>query len=187
MITQVSSFDFWRDPIALIDSYQLVKQEVPEVQLAIVASMTSEMLQGWTYYKQAAQHGGDDPDIHLLSSLAGVGNLEINALQRASKVVAQKSRREGFGLGVAEGSWKARPVVGDDVGGISTQIVNGETGFLVRSVDETAERITQLLQNEEEAHSMGQAGRERVRENFLITRTLKNYLKLFNAILAEPA
>jgi trehalose synthase len=182
LITQISSFDFWRDPIGLIDSYKLVKQEVPDVQLALVASMTSEMLQGWAYYRQAAQHGGDDPDLHILSSLAGVGNLEINALQRSAKVVAQKSKREGFGLGVAEGAWKGRPVVGDDVGGISDQIDDCNTGFLVRSVEETADRMLYLLKNENEAHAMGQAGRERVRENYLITRYLKNYLKLFGEL-----
>ncbi|MCL5256232.1 MAG: glycosyltransferase [Chloroflexi bacterium] len=183
LITQVCSFDFWRDPAGLIEAYKIAKQDVEDLQLALIASMTSEMLQGWTYYKQAAQLAGEDPNVRLLSSLAGVGNLEINALQRASEVIAQKSRREGFGLGVSEGQWKGRPVVGDEVGGIAAQIVDGETGFLVHSPQETADKVLFLLKNKDRADAMGQAGRERVRNCFLITRYLKNCLKLFSELL----
>jgi len=109
----------------------------------------------------------------------GVGDSEVSAFQRASDVALLKSIREGFGLSVTEALWKEVPVVGGNVGGIPLQVIDGETGFLVNTVEEAAEKTLYLLKNPEEAEEMGRKGKEHVKENFLITRHLKDYLKLF--------
>jgi len=131
IITQVSRFDPWKDPLGVIDAYRMVKRAVPGVQLVMVASMAHDDPEGWSYYERTAHQAGEDNDIHLLSNLQGVGNWEVNAFQRASDVVIQKSLREGFGLVVAEALWKGRPVVAGAVGGIPLQVLDGRTGYLV--------------------------------------------------------
>ena len=182
IITQVSRFDPWKDPLGVIDAYRAIKEKVKDIQLVMVASMATDDPEGWFYFERTARHAGEDNDIYLLSNLHGVGNLEVNAFQRASKVVIQKSIREGFGLVVAEGLWKGRPVVGGNVGGIPLQIIDGETGYLVNSTDECADRVLYLLQDPQVADRMGRVGREHVRENFLITRYLRDYLALFGSL-----
>lgn len=182
LICQVSRFDPWKDPLGVIDVYRLVKQEFPNLQLVMVASMASDDPEGWSYYERTARRAGEDFDIHLLSNLNGVGNLEVNAFQRASAVVLQKSIREGFGLVVSEALWKGRPVVAGRVGGIPLQIEEGRTGYLVSTTAECAARTIDLLRNPSRATEMGLAGREYVREHFLITRYLRDYLALFNAL-----
>lgn len=182
VITQVSRFDPWKDPLGVIDTYRLAKTEIPDLQLVMVASMANDDPEGWSYYERTARHAGNDYDIFLLSNLSGVGNLEVNALQRASSVVMQKSLREGFGLTVSEGLWKHRPVIGGNVGGIPTQIINGQTGYLVNSVSEAAERAIALLADVETAEEMGQRGHLHVRKNFLTTTNLKRYLELMHSL-----
>jgi trehalose synthase len=141
--------------------------------------MAKDDPEGWTYYEKTARHAAEDYNIHLLTDLNGVGDVEVNAFQRASDVVLQKSIREGFGLSVAEALWKEVPVVGSNVGGIPLQILHGKTGFLVNSIGEAAERTIYLLKNSVEAKKMGKRGKEHVSKNFLITRHLEDYLKLF--------
>jgi trehalose synthase len=188
MILQVSRFDPWKDPLGVIDVYRMVKQSIPELQLVMVASMASDDPEGWSYYERTARRAGEDYDVHLLSNLNGVGNIEVNAFQRAAEVVIQKSIREGFGLVVSEALWKGKPVVAGNVGGIPLQIVNGKMGYLINSTDECAERVFYLLRHPDEATEMGALGREHVRENFLTTRNLRDYLKLFNEVSAtSPA
>ncbi|MBI4494064.1 MAG: glycosyltransferase [Chloroflexi bacterium] len=182
IITQVSRFDPWKDPLGVIDAYRLVKRVVPEVQLLLVASMASDDPEGWSYYERAAHRAGGDRDIHLLTNLEGVGNTEVNVFQRCSQVVIQKSIREGFGLVVSEGLWKGRPVVGGNTGGIPLQVLDGTTGFLVRTVEACAEKTLSLLQHPDEADRMGAAGREHVRQHFLITRLLRDWLRVFNQL-----
>jgi len=179
IITQVARFDPWKDPLGVIDVYRLVKKEIPQVQLLMVASMATDDPEGWLYFEKTARHAGDDEDIHLLTDINGVKNLEVNAIQRASNVVLQMSTREGFGLTVAEAMWKNVPVVGRNVGGIPLQIIDGVNGFLVETVSEAAEKTIYLLKHPDEAKSMGTKGREHVRSNFLIVNNLKDYLKLF--------
>jgi len=182
VITQVSRFDPWKDPLGVIDMYRLVKREVRDVQLVLIASMANDDPEGWEYYEKTARHAGEDYDIHLLSNLNGVGNLEVNAFQRASNVIIQKSLREGFGLVITEALWKGKPVVAANVGGIPLQVDNRRTGFLVGDISECAERVIHLLKNSEIANKMGISGKEYVRKNFLITRLLKDYLNLFNSL-----
>ena len=182
IITQVSRFDPWKDPLGVIDMYRIVKREIREVQLVLIASMAHDDPEGWKYYEKTARHAGEDYDIHLLSNLNGVGNLEVNAFQRASDVIIQKSIREGFGLVITEALWKGKPVVAANVGGIPLQVDNRRTGYLVGNIAECAERVIYLLKNSEVANKMGISGKEYVRKNFLITRLLKDYLSLFNSL-----
>lgn len=182
LITQVSRFDPWKDPLGVIDAYRLVKREIPGVQLALVGSMALDDPEGMHYYALTLRHAGEDFDIHVLSNLDGVNDVEVNAFQVASQVVVQKSLREGFGLVVAEALWKGRPVVAGNVGGIPLQVRSGENGFLVDSVEACAERVLYLLQHPEEASAMGERGREHVRAHFLSTRHLHDYLRLFHAL-----
>lgn len=177
-ITQVSRFDPWKDPMGVIDAFRLVREEVPDVQLIMAGSMAHDDPEGMQFLDLTDAHRQGDHDIHLLTNLQNVGNVEINAFQRAADVVVQKSTREGFGLVVAEGMWKEKPVVGGDVGGITLQIDDGRSGFLVSSVEDCAGRIVTLLRDAELRANMGRMGRERVRERFLSLREIEDYLRL---------
>lgn len=182
ILTQVSRFDPWKDPIGVIDAYRLARKERPGLQLLLIGSMAHDDPEGWHYLEVTEAYREGDPDIFLLSNLQEVGSLEVNAFQRASSVVVQKSLREGFGLVVSEAMWKEVPVVGGDVGGIRLQIEDGVTGFLVDSVEACAERIVQLLVDPELRSKMGRAGRERVAERFLTLRELEDYLRMMSAL-----
>lgn len=179
LFTQVSRFDPWKDPLGVIDAYRMVKVEVPQLQLALVGVMASDDPEGWDFYGRTLRHAGEDDDIFILHNLNGIGNLEVNAFQTASDVVIQKSLREGFGLVVAEAMWKGKPVIGGNAGGIPLQVINGQTGYLVESRLECAERAYYLLRHPEERKLMGEQARQHVLENFLTTRILNDYLRLF--------
>ncbi|MCL6472248.1 MAG: glycosyltransferase [Firmicutes bacterium] len=178
--TQVSRFDPWKDPLGVIDAYRIAKNEIPDLQLLMIASMATDDPEGMHYYEKTSRHAGGDPDIHLLSNLEGVGNLEVNAFQRASDVIIQKSTREGFGLVVSEALWKEKPVIGGDVGGIPLQVINGQNGYLVSNVFDCGQRLIQLLKDPQMAREMGAFGKEHVRKNFLSPRQLADYMDLFN-------
>jgi trehalose synthase len=179
LITQVSRFDPWKDPIGVIDAYRIVKAVVPEAQLALVGSMASDDPEGWYFLDKTSRHAGEDEDIFILHNFHGVGAYEVGCFQAASDVLIQKSTREGFGLVVTEGLWKGKAVIGGNVGGIPLQVIDGKTGFLVDTPRECGERALELLQNPQLNQEMGAAGREHVRQNFLITRHLRDYLNLF--------
>jgi trehalose synthase len=180
LLVQVSRFDPWKDPLGVIDAYRLVKREMPEVQLALVGSMAHDDPEGWVFYDRTVRHAGEDFDIVILTNFNGVGNREVNAFQSRAQVVIQKSIREGFGLTVSEALWKGVPVIGGNVGGIPMQIRDGETGFLVNSIQECADKALYLLRNPEERRAMGKRAREDVRQNFLTTRLLGDWLRLFS-------
>ncbi len=181
LIAQISRFDPWKDPLGVIEAYRRVKLHVKGLQLVLIASMAHDDPEGWEWYERCVRRAGEDFDIHVLSNLHGVGNVEVNAFQR-SDVLIQKSIREGFGLVVSEGLWKERPVVAGNVGGIPLQLVQGETGYLVGTIEECAERVEELLAEPALAARMGAAGREFVRERFLITRLLADYVKIFRLL-----
>jgi trehalose synthase len=183
VITQVSRFDPWKDPVGVIDAYRLVRREVPGVQLVMVGSLALDDPEGMRYLELTNEHAGADPDVHLLTNLSGVGDQAVNAVQRVADVVIQKSLREGFGLVVSEAMWKRTPVVGGDVGGIRLQIVDGETGFLADSVPACAEATTRLLRDAAMRERMGSAGRERARERFLTTREIEDHLRLLSRLV----
>jgi|Deesub1362B_J571_1020462.scaffolds.fasta_scaffold00256_27 trehalose synthase len=179
IITQVARFDPWKDPLGAIDVYRIVKRKMSKTQLLLIASMALDDPEGWIYYEKTARYAESDYNIHLLTDLIGVRDKEVNAFQRASHVALQMSIREGFGLSVTEALWKETPVVARGVGGISLQVKDGETGFLVNNPQEAAEKVVYLLKHRDEAKKMGKRGKDHVLQNFLVTRHLKDYLKLF--------
>jgi trehalose synthase len=183
LITQVSRFDPWKDPIGVIDAYRLAKAERPDVQLALVGSMASDDPEGWDFYNSTVTHADGDPDIHILNNFNNVGAIEVNAFQSLSDVVMQKSTREGFGLTVAEALWKGRPFVGGNVGGIPLQVSDGVSGYLVDSVEECGRRILDILNDPGLGRSLALRGKEHVRANFLTPRYLRDYLKIFHEVL----
>ncbi|MBJ7347939.1 MAG: glycosyltransferase [Thermoleophilaceae bacterium] len=182
LMCQVSRFDPWKDPAGVIDAYRIVKQQVPDVQLALVGSMATDDPEGWDFFNMTVEHAGDDPDIKILNNFNNVGNIEVNAFQVQSDVLIQKSTREGFGLTVSEGLWKGRPFIGGNVGGIPLQITDEKNGYLVDSAEQCAKRSLDILQNPELAVQLGLAGKEHVREHFLTPRLLRDWLKLFNQL-----
>ena len=183
LLTQVSRFDPWKDPLGVIDAYRIVKRHVPDAQLALVGSMAHDDPEAWHFLEMAEEHRAGDPDVHLLTNVQGaVGPTEVNAFQRASDVVIQKSTREGFGLTASEALWKKRPVVAGRVGGLRIQVQDGVTGYLVDSPDQCAGRILDLLRDDEARKRMGEAGYELVREKFLTLRELTDYLELLGSL-----
>jgi trehalose synthase len=187
LVTQVSRFDPWKDPLGVIAAYRLVRESVPELQLALAGSMALDDPEGWEIYREISAAAGDDPLIHLFTNLTGVGNIEVNAFQRVSDVVVQKSIREGFGLVVSEALWKGTPVVAGRAGGIPLQMADGAGGLLVDSVEQCAEAIARLLRDRTEAEELAARGRDRVRRQFLLPRLLLNELLLMRALTAgEP-
>jgi trehalose synthase len=182
LICQVSRFDPWKDPLGVIDAYRAVKEELPDVQLALVGSMASDDPEGWNFYNATVAHADGDADIHILNNFNNVGAIEVNAFQSHSDVVIQKSTREGFGLTVTEAIWKARPFIGGDVGGIPLQIEDGVTGFLVSSPEQCAERAIDILRDPQLGRSLGRHAKEHVREHFLTPRYLRDYLRIFNEL-----
>lgn len=184
ILLQVSRFDRFKDPIGVIQAYRLVKKHC-DCRLILAGGGADDDPEGAAVLaevREAAGHG-HDPDIHVLE-LPSNAHLEINALQRAATIVLQKSLREGFGLTVAEALWKGKPVVAGAVGGITVQVIYDVTGYTVNSVEGAAFRIRYLLNNPDLIARMGEAGREYVRREFLITRHLADYLTML-IILTE--
>ena len=179
IVCQVSRFDPWKDPLGVLEAFQIVREQIPDTQLLLAGSMATDDPEGFRVWEEIEAARGGDRDIHLLSNLHQVGAVQINAFQRMASVMVQKSLREGFGLTVSEALWKGRPVVGGRAGGITLQIRDGFDGYLVDSVEECASRIIDLLADPVGSEAMGAQGREHVRENFLCTRELADWLHLF--------
>ena len=179
LMCQVSRFDPWKDPIGVIDAYRHVTAQMPEAQLALVGSMATDDPEGWEFFNSTMAYADGDPDIHILNNLNNVGAIEVNAFQSQADVVIQKSRREGFGLTVSEALWKARPFIGGDVGGIPLQVQDGETGFLVSSPEDCAERALRILREPDLGKRLGRSGKEHVRKHFLTPRLLRDWLRIF--------
>jgi trehalose synthase len=179
LMCQVSRFDPWKDPVGVIDAYRQVTEDLPEVQLALVGSMATDDPEGWEFFNSTIAYADGDPDIHILNNLNNVGAIEVNAFQSQADVVIQKSTREGFGLTVSEALWKGRPFIGGDVGGIPLQIQDGQTGFLVSSPAQCADRSLRMLREPELAKQLGRAGKEHVRKHFLTPRLLRDWLNIF--------
>lgn len=177
ILTQISRFDRLKDPVGVIRAYRIVKRYF-DCQLILAGGSASDDPEGALVLKDVLRAADKDPDIKILE-LPAWAPLEVNALQRASTIVVQKSLREGFGLTVSEALWKKKPVVASAVGGIPTQIIHKHTGLLAHSVEGTAYQIRFLLSHPEIAAKLGEHGHEHVKENFLITQKLKRYLALF--------
>ena len=181
IITQVSRFDRFKDPIGVIKSYRLVKNYVP-LQLVLAGGSASDDPEGQQVLQEVKDYAGDDPDVHILE-LPPDAHRAINALQRGSDIIIQKSLKEGFGLTVTEGLWKGKPVIGGDTGGIKLQVINHFSGFRVSTPEGAAMRIRYLLKHPEIMESMGKNARQFVLENYLITRQLREYLTIIVALL----
>lgn len=176
IVTQVSRFDRLKDPVGVINAYRKVKRYV-DCQLILAGGTASDDPESVEVLDQVKRQAEGDPDIHVL--LMPQNDIHINALQRASSVIVQKSIREGFGLTVTEALWKAKPVVAAAVGGITVQLKHKRHGLLCHSIDGAALAIKQLLQNPEYGRQLGENGKEHIRQNFLLTRHLRDYLLLF--------
>ena len=182
MILQVSRYDRFKDPFGVIQAYQLAKEFVPSLQLVLAGGGATDDPEGEEVLKEVHMAATDDPDIHILL-LSADAHRTINGLQRSADIVLQKSIKEGFGLTVTEALWKNKPVIGGDTGGIRIQVVDHRTGFLVNTPEGAALRIRYLFHNREIMEEMGLKAKEFVRENFLITRQLREYLTLIYALL----
>ncbi|MBD3238004.1 MAG: glycosyltransferase [Candidatus Eisenbacteria bacterium] len=180
LLVQVSRFDRFKDPLGVIAAFRLARTMIP-VQLALVGGGASDDPEGQAVLAEVREASEGDPDIHVID-LPPDAHRTINAFQRAADIVLQKSLREGFGLTVTEALWKAKPVIGGDTGGIRLQVVNHQTGFRVRTPEGTALRIRYLLHHRDIMAEMGRRAREFVRENFLLTRHLQEYLSLMLAL-----
>jgi len=181
IILQVSRFDRFKDPIGVIQAYRLAKRFAP-LQLVLAGGGASDDPEGEAVLEDVQRAASDDPDIHILL-LPADAHRTINALQRAADIVLQKSVKEGFGLTVTEAMWKYKPVIGGDVGGIRLQVANHFTGFLVRTPEGAALRIRYLLHRRQRLLEMGERAHRHVRENFLLTRHLRDYLALMLGLL----
>ena len=181
LVTQVSRFDFWKDPWGVIDAYRFAKRSHPDLQLALLGlSQANDDPEGEQVLRSVTEHAESDPDIHLFFSpynLPATNDEIVNALQTHSRVLVQKSTREGFGLTVSEGMWKGKPMIGGNVGGIRLQIVDGESGYLVDNAEQAGQRMTQLLADAELCAEIGRNAKNRVRQRFLIPRLLNDYLR----------
>jgi len=178
LLTQVSRFDPWKDPMGVIDAYRIVHEQVPDVQLALVGSMATDDPEGWEFFQHTFEYADGDEDIKILNNLNNVGAIEVNAFQSQSDVCLQKSIREGFGLTVTEALWKGRPTVAGNVGGIPLQIEDGESGFLVDSPEQCAQRCLEILRDPELGKRLGRAGKEHARHQFLSPRLLRDWMEL---------
>jgi len=189
LISQISRFDPWKDPLGVIQAFRLTKKKIPNLQLALVGLfLAQDDPEAMKIFKEVEREARRTPDIFLFSNPDQIGSLKVdifvNAFQTASDIILQKSIREGFNLSVTEAMWKGKAVIGGNVGGIKLQIENGKNGFLVSNPKEAAKRIIQLIKNPRLAKKLGEAAKETVREKFLMPRLLRDYLKLFKEMLS---
>ncbi len=185
LITQVSRFDRWKDPFGTMAAYRLAREKIPGLQLAMVGSFAQDDPESWDMHAAINAEAIKDTNIFVFSNLTGVGNMEVNAFQRASDLIIQKSIREGFGLVVAEALWKETPVIAGNTGGIPLQMTGGLKDYLVDSVEECAEKIVYLLENPAVGKRLGEEGREIVRQNFLMPRLIRDELTLIKSLVAK--
>jgi trehalose synthase len=177
MILQVSRFDRLKDPLGVIKVFELVRRNFA-CQLVLAGGTASDDPESEEVLQEVRERAGCDPDIHILDIPPG-SDIEINALQRAATIIMQKSLREGFALTITEALWKAKPVVASAVGGIPLQVRNKLTGLLCHSIEGAAYAVRQILANPDYGRWLGHNGREHVRQHFLITREIKDYLLTF--------
>jgi trehalose synthase len=182
LITQVSRLDPWKDPLGVIDAYRLVKLKVPDLQLAMVAQSATDDPEGERVRIEVEKHIKGEKGIFLLVNLPE-NDRAVNAFQTGSDIILQKSIREGFSLTVTEAMWKRAVVIGGNVGGIKAQIQDSKNGFLVNSIEETAEKIIHVLNNPQLRESIGENAHESVRSRFLLPHATLKFLKLFDKLL----
>ena len=178
IISQISRYDIWKDPVGVVDTFLLIKKKI-DCQLILLGNTSIDDPEGDKIYKQVIKKTKNIKDCIVLLNVEN-NDIVVNALQRMSDVVLQKSLKEGFALTVSEALWKGTPVVGSNVGGIPNQIINGKNGYLVNSIKECAEKTIKILQDDNLRKKMGEYAHEYVKENFLISRHLLDYIKIIN-------
>lgn len=182
LITQISRFDRLKDPIGVIQAYKKVKPYV-DCRLLLAGGTAVDDPEGNIVYNEVLEAAGKDKDIIILNMPQD--DLAVNAIQRSSTVIMQKSLKEGFGLTVSEALWKSKPVVASHVGGIPLQVKHKYSGMLCHSIDGAAFSLKMLLNNPDFAGKLGKNGKEHVRNNFLLTRHIKEYLLLFLSLYSD--
>ena len=180
-ISQVSRFDPWKDPLGVIASFAELQERHPQLQLVMLGNFTDDDPEGPEVYQKVLKAAQEAPEVHIITDLTDM----VSPFQSLSKVVVQKSLKEGFGLTVTEALWKGTPVVGGNVGGIRLQLGNGVGGYLVDSIQECTEKVDLLLTDEEQRHTLGKLGQEHVRSNFLLPRLLRDELRVMKRLLSS--
>jgi trehalose synthase len=182
MVCQVLRFDPWKDPLGAIEAWRLAREEIPELQLALVGSLAAEDPEGWRVHKEITDYAEGEADLHVFTDYSGVGRVEVNAFQRLARCQVQRSIREGFGLVASEALHKSTPVIADDAPGPAAQIRDGADGYLVSTSEECAARIVELVRDPGKALEMGRSGCEQVKTGFLLTRLLADELRVLGSI-----
>jgi len=184
IILHVSRLDYWKDPLGIINCYRMAKDEIPDLQLVIITSLSPDDLETFSTLRIVDAESSRDQDIHVYTNIDGMGDIEVNVFQRASAMGIMKSLREGFGLSVSESLWKEKPVLGSRVGGIPMQL-SGELEYcLVDSVEDCSKKIKNLIIDPENARSLGKYGKEHVRKNFLSPRLIRDELAMIKSVVA---
>ena len=179
-VCQLMRMDRWKDPHSTLEAFALAREELPELQLVLAGAVDQE---DWPAIKEVSDYAEGQEGVLVLTSYSGVGNLELGALQRLARVGLLRALREGFGLAASEALWKATPVIGGRDGGVHLQVRDGVDGYITDTPEQTAARIVELVGDPGLAIEMGQAGRERVRERFLVTRALEDELRLLGTVM----
>ena len=179
VISQVSRFDKWKDPLGVVKAFDIIKKQV-DCKLVLLGSMASDDPEGEIIYNRLMEKVKGNNDIIVINY---ADDFLVNCLQRASDVVIQKSLKEGFGLTVTEALWKGTPVVAGNVGGIPLQVIDGKNGYLVNNIRECADRTIKLLKDPRLREELGTAGMGHVKKNFLITRHLMDYIHLLKGMM----
>ncbi len=185
LLCQMAPCDPGSDLLGAIDVHDRVRREVPGLQLVLIASNPPEDPASIAYFNETVRKSMEYSDVHILRGVSEVGNVEVNAFQRAAEVVIQKGLRKGFGIWISDAQWKERPVVTARIGGLAQQVVDGETGFLADTTEEFTGRVTRLLRDPKLAERLGQAGHQHVAEHFLLTRFLADELRLLSDLTRE--
>jgi trehalose synthase len=178
LISQVAPISEDSDALGALEVYRMLRERVPELQMVMLASSPPDGAEPYAYFERVVGRASELPDVHILSNLDDVGNVEINVVQRASAVMMQRALQRGFGIWLSDALWKETPVVGAPMGGIPKQVIDGRTGYLAESDAEFADCLFTLLTDREKARELGAAGRQHVAENFLVCRFLADYLRL---------
>ena len=179
-VCQLMRMDRWKDPHSTLEAFALAREELPQLQLVLAGAVDQE---DWPAIKEVSDYAEGQEGVLVLTSYSGVGNLELGALQRLARLGLLRALREGFGLAASEAMWKATPVIGGRDGGVPLQVRDGVEGYITDTPEQTAARIVELVGDPGLAIEMGQAGRERVRERFLVTRALEDELRLLGTVM----
>jgi trehalose synthase len=182
LVCNVSRLDRWKDPHGVIDAFAQAKFAMPDLQLVLVAALPGEGPQDFRMAREVADYAAGIPDVRVMTTYTGVGEVEVGALQRVARVSMQRSLREGFGLAASESLWKRTPVVAVPGGGLTAQIEDGRSGYLVDDTAAMAHRVEELVRDPGLAIELGTAGRRHVQERFLVTRLLEDELRLLESV-----